>query len=123
MDVKNTIICAAWQQSMKGMLHMNREGYKDPTAEQAIHNVTKKPWELMTAAEIAKIKKERCQYCKYAARVCTAAYGFTAMHCDYIGQTGHMRGCRPDECDKFVQARKKRGRKPKKTKKGSGTSE
>lgn len=102
---------------------MNKEGYKDPTAEQAIHNTEKKPWRDMTATEIAKTKKEQCRFCKYATKVSTAGDGFTTMLCDYIGQTGHRRGCRPDECDKFVQARKKRGRKPKKTKKGSGTSE
>ena len=86
----------------------NGEGYKDPTAEQAIHNVTKKPWREMAEEEINAIKKEKCRKCKYANKYCTTKDCLSKLTCDYIGKTGRRRGCRPDECDKFEPVEKKR---------------
>lgn len=40
---------------------INKEGYKDPTAEQAVHNVTKKRWSEMKVADILEIKKSKRQ--------------------------------------------------------------
>ena len=37
-----------------------------------------------------------------------------AMMCNYIGATGHRRGCDPEACDKYKKVERKRGRKPKK---------
>ena len=99
----------------------NGEGYKDPTADQAIHNVTKAPWRDMTEADIWCIKKEKCQYCMYANKAGSTGESLTALHCDYIGKVGHRRGCRPDECDKFVPRKRKRKGRAMRVKKGSKT--
>lgn len=73
-----------------------------------------KPWEKMTESEILKIKKDKCQYCRFAIRTNTDNNNLGATICDFIGITGHSRGCRPDECDKFEKSangkrRKRRG--------------
>lgn len=83
-----------------------------------------KPWYKMTAAEILKIKKEKCQYCRFATRFNTDSSNLSIMMCDFIGITGHSRGCRPDECDKFekspdVKRRKGRGIRVNKKRGGS----
>ncbi|MCI6044268.1 hypothetical protein MR857_13295 [bacterium] len=70
-----------------------------------------KPWKLMTAADILKIKREKCQYCLYATRYGTDDRNLSVMTCDYIGITGHRRGCRPDRCDKFQEDPKTKRRK------------
>lgn len=70
-----------------------------------------KPWKLMTAADILKIKREKCQYCLYATRYGTDDRNLSAMTCDYIGVVGHRRGCRPDRCDKFREDLKSKRRK------------
>ena len=70
-----------------------------------------KPWKQMTAADILKIKREKCQYCLYATRYGTDDRNLSAMTCDYIGIVGHRRGCRPDRCDKFQENPKSKRRK------------
>ena len=70
-----------------------------------------KPWKLMTAADILKIKREKCQYWLYATRYGTDDRNLSGMTCDYIGITGHRRGCRPDRCDKFQEDPKTKRRK------------
>lgn len=70
-----------------------------------------KPWKLMTAADILKIKREKFQYCLYATRYGTDDRNLSVMTCDYIGITGHRRGCRPDRCDKFQEDPKTKRRK------------
>lgn len=97
----------------------NGEGYKDPTADQAIHNANKKPWWAMTAKEIGKIKIEKCRYCKYAGGYYKQE-GISRPTCDYIGIVGHSRGCRPDECDKFVREKKQDRWKAMRAKRESG---
>ena len=92
---------------------MNKEGYRDPTAEQAVHNVDKsnhKPWREVTDAERNKNKKEKCRFCEYANRL-TKENDYSVLTCDYIGITGHSRGCSPIECDKFKPRTKGRRRK------------
>lgn len=59
-----------------------------------------KPWGLMTEEEIGMIAKKQCNKCQYRS----GAYGEGA--CDYLLVTGHMRGCRPEECDKFIKGRR-----------------
>lgn len=57
----------------------------------------KKPWGRMTEDDIEKIWKERCRKCKY--RGSRSGHGL----CNYLIETGHSRGCRPDECTKFME--------------------
>ncbi|MCI5650371.1 MAG: hypothetical protein MR332_13280 [Fusicatenibacter sp.] len=98
---------------------MNKEGYKDPTAEQAVHNVTKKRWSEMKADEILEIKKNQCRFCRYANRNNVGEDNLSNLYCDYIGIVGHSRGCRPDECNKFKPKNgRKRRKKPITLKKG-----
>lgn len=99
----------------------NGEGFSDPTADQAIHNVTKKPWSDVTEQEITQIKKEKCRYCKYSNKNATSGESLINLTCDYIGREKHRRGCRPDECDKFVRTKTVRKRKAMKVKKESKT--
>lgn len=95
----------------------NGEGFSDPTAEQAIHNVMKKPWGAVTEKEILQIKKEKCRYCKYSDKNSASGESLSKLTCDYIGREKHRRGCRPDECDKFVRTKKVRERKAMRVKK------
>lgn len=42
----------------------------------------------------------------------TCKYGYYVsngeMYCDYIEQTGHRRGCNPEECDKYQKGKVRR---------------
>lgn len=42
---------------------------------------------------------KKCGHCKYR---CKVSFGIC---CQYILVTGHMRGCDPDNCDKFVNGK------------------
>lgn len=70
-----------------------------------IFNSIKKPWSELTSADITKIKILQCKNCIYASR---SGYNPSdpdsagSLLCDYIGITGHRRGCRPDACDKYT---------------------
>lgn len=59
-----------------------------------------KPWELMSEEDIEKIFKRKCKTCSYRS----GKYG--EGNCDYILLTGHMRGCRPDDCDKYKRGKR-----------------
>lgn len=88
---------------------MNKEGYKDPTAEEAIANV-QKHWRDVTRAERVKQKKERCRFCRYALKADKGGDNVDNITCNYIERTGHSRGCSPIGCTKFTRnSRKKRG--------------
>lgn len=45
---------------------------------------------------------DRCKSCKYRGSDC--GYG----NCDYILITGHMRGCDPENCDKYEKGKRLR---------------
>lgn len=45
-------------------------------------------------------KRQRCKTCIYRA--------YQGRGCDYILITGERRGCKPEECDKYVKGKKKR---------------
>lgn len=67
-----------------------------------------KPWREMPIEEINKIKREKCQYCVFSGKYTVSTDGKHAsgITCDYIGIMGHSRGCRPDQCDKFIRREK-----------------
>ena len=69
-----------------------------------------KPWSEMTEKEIEKIKKEKCRNCIYSRAI---SFGDKATDnrfiCGYILVIRHSRGCRPDQCDKYVRRKKRRG--------------
>lgn len=48
--------------------------------------------------------------CRYAERIGAK----TKLYCNYAVLAGHSRGCDPEQCDKYENAVRKRGRKPKK---------
>lgn len=60
------------------------------------------PWSKMSEEEIEQIKLEKCRYCKYrgvlGGNIC----------CDYILITKKKRGCRPDECDKYLEGKRRK---------------
>lgn len=58
-----------------------------------------KPWREMRPGEIAQIKALKCRRCVYAAGTKLNGDSFTGLTCDYIGHTGHMRGCDPRDCE------------------------
>lgn len=64
-----------------------------------------KPWYKMSDSDINKIKLEKCSKCVYR---CGFNFRGTAagILCNYLEITGHMRGCRPDQCDKFKKGAK-----------------
>lgn len=64
-----------------------------------------KPWYKMSDSDIVKIKQEKCAKCVYR---CGVNFRGTAagILCNYLEITGHMRGCRPDQCDKFKKGKK-----------------
>lgn len=45
-------------------------------------------------------KRQRCKTCIYRA--------YHGRGCDYILITGERRGCKPEECDKYVKGKKKK---------------
>ena len=69
-----------------------------------------KPWELVTAAETLKIKRNQCSKCKYASRQNVDSRNLSNMTCDYIFYKKHSRGCSPIDC-KMFEPRKKQGRR------------
>lgn len=72
------------------------------------------PWEKMDEYDVCRLKYEQCQYCKYFLIQNTKAIGMGT--CDYIGKTGHMRGCTPLQCKEkgiFVKAKGKKNGKRK----------
>lgn len=80
-----------------------------------------KPWELVTAAEILKIKRNQCSKCMYASRQNVDSRNLSNMTCDYIDYKKHSRGCSPINCRKFEPRNKKGRRKALRLKfKGSG---
>ena len=72
-------------------------------ASKAMQKIREKAsWAEMTEADIAVISKEYCKKCIFKG-----GWG-SRVHCDYLNITGHMRGCRPDNCDKFQSGSKKK---------------
>ena len=67
-----------------------------------------KPWGEMTDAEIRKITKEKCQYCKYSRKLTFGVRSDNVIMCAYILVEKKRRGCRPECCDKF-SGRKRNG--------------
>lgn len=59
-------------------------------------------WRDYTEDEINDIKEEKCKKCQYSAPF---QYSYCAdkkhIMCDYLGKTGHMRGCRPEQCEHY----------------------
>lgn len=64
--------------------------------------VKHKNWKDYTAKDIRKIVEEKCQKCPYACKAFAKSEGLSAVTCDYIGVTGHNRGCFPDECEHYL---------------------
>lgn len=79
--------------------------------------INRKQYELvkkMDEYDVCRLKYEQCQYCKYFLIQNTKAIGMGT--CDYIGKTGHMRGCTPLQCKEkgiFVKAKGKKNGKRK----------
>lgn len=62
-----------------------------------------KNWKDYTDKEIRNIIEEKCKKCPYASgKAYLKADGVSAITCDYIGVTGHSRGCKPDECEHYL---------------------
>lgn len=59
----------------------------------------RKPWREMSEIEIYLIKAQKCSRCKYAGGSTVGKGGYSLLTCDYIGKTGHMRGCDPRDCE------------------------
>lgn len=55
--------------------------------------MTTEEWALMTPEEVELAKRiAGCRKCKYRG------WNGSYIHCDYLGITGHRRGCTVDEC-------------------------
>lgn len=86
------------------------------TLEQLNEYLPYKGWNDYTERNIADIKNRDCVKCYYASRYDANVTNKTAMTCDYLLITGHMRGCLPGTCrenGKFKIRTKKRVVKPK----------
>lgn len=59
-----------------------------------------KSWREYTEAEIHKNKLKYCAKCRFHIGGC-AATKFAETMCNYLGITGHKRGCSPINCKKF----------------------
>lgn len=53
-------------------------------------------------AKTVKCTQSVMKNCKWSFRYNAA----NSACCDYIGKTGHSRGCPPEACDKFEQRKK-----------------
>lgn len=65
----------------------------------------------MTVQEINELSRTQCANCKYYSS--DSQTSAVAKPCDYIGITGHRRGCDPRDCVKegiFEYAEKKKRR-------------
>ena len=56
--------------------------------------MTAKPWRDMTTKEINAIKTKDCSKCIYFAN----EQNIHSSHCNYLGEKGKRRPCRPGEC-------------------------
>ena len=66
------------------------------------HEDKPRPWKNFTDEDIDKLWNTRCDKCGYRGST------GTDKCCDYILHTGHRRGCRPDQCDKFMQGKRRK---------------
>ena len=56
--------------------------------------------------------KHRCKTCRYHAVLYTSISQHNDAHviCDYIGYTGHMRPCPPENCTVYERGKRRRKR-------------
>lgn len=75
-----------------------------------------KSWTEYTAAEINRIKKEKCRKCKYGWRsdrnASADSVGGDTLTCNYILMTGHKRPHRPEDCPGYKREKKQRRKSP-----------
>ena len=69
-------------------------------------------------------RRSKCATCKYRTELHfpTIRKGEKPIGCVYILHTGHMRGCSPEECDKYEPGRAKRLKNPDEWARGKDTS-
>lgn len=80
----------------------SRERHRAAREKQKAAKGTKKE-KQSNQAEFKCCKKMRT--CIYAGSLYTQSS--SARYCNYIGITGHSRGCKPSECDKYIRKQRK----------------
>ena len=71
----------------------------------------RKRWREMSEIEIYLIKEQKCSRCIYAGGYVSGNTGYSSILCDYIGKTGHMRGCDPRDCEYWKEEGERKRRR------------
>lgn len=71
-------------------------GFKNSLVSQYRYKIKQKPEENVFLPG-HNAEREKCTTCQYRSS------GYTKNGCDYIEHTGHRRGCRVEDCDKYVK--------------------
>lgn len=63
-----------------------------------------KNWKDYTDEEICEVSIKKCAKCKYGLKDGQRIYKNKPVYiCDYLKFTGHMRGCRPEDCEYYKE--------------------
>ena len=80
---------------------------EEPRAKYYTHNPNAKFWTFKRYPKM-KFNNHQCRTCIYRSN---HDENTDRIHCDYIGFTGHIRGCHPSPtCTKYVKGKRSRKR-------------
>lgn len=97
-------------EALDALLHPKKKTAKEPKARKP-RAKGRKPWGMMSKAEINRNKKAKCMQCIYRGMWSGGMdMSPSRAYCDYASRTGHSRGGDPRDCEHWKETGKVRPR-------------